>query len=422
MKTSSLYSFLIIICLSITLYSCGDTCTEIGEFVRYEPVFIDQETYERDVSLEEAREVVNPGVIARYGDYLFINEYNAGIHIINNKNPEAPTIEGFLQINNNKHFAIKDGIVLANRYGDLVAVDIKNTNSAKEVSRITNVFPDEAQSTDEGIISHYIRTSEREKRSCDDNFRGTWWEDNSDIFVSTEVINSDVMTNSERAIITNQGTSVSSSAARFTIAKNTLYVLNSNLLEIFNIHDAASPVRENSVDAGWGSETLFPLNDFLFVGANSGMTIFDLQNPTSPNRLSTFQHANACDPVVANEQNAFVTLRSGNACAGFTNQLEVINIENIRNPIRTATFNLRNPRGLTLMGNHLIVCDGEDGVVIFNIENEDNPFIVSRFSEEHANDVLPVSATVAVVSGENGIFELDLSDIEKPSLLSVITR
>ena len=193
-------------------------------------------------------------------------------------------------------------------------------------------------------------------------------------------------------------------------------------IEVFDISNATTPVRTNTIAVPWGVETLFPLNDYLFVGANNGMTIYDLSNPTNPSHLSSFEHADACDPVVANETNAYVTLRSGTQCQGFTNQLEVINISDVRNPYRTATHGLRNPRGLAVIGNHLLVCDGDDGVVVFNVANENNPQIVGRYATEHANDVLPLSSTIAVISGENGIYELDLSDMSNPKMLSVITR
>ncbi len=408
----------------LTIFSCADKCEELREFVRYEPVYIDQAEYERAVSLEAPQEVVNAGVIASYGNFLFINEYNEGIHIINNSDPENPINEGFISINNNKHFAIKDGRLLANRYHDLVAVDIRDANNIREINRVENVFPDESEITDQGIISHYNRTTQMETRPCEDPFRGDWWMVDDIVMMDASVFSGNIMSNVEVGLLQSVGTigtSTSSSTARFTIAKNHLYVLNSFTLEVFDLANPENPVRSNSVNVGGGVETLFPLNDYLFIGAQQGMSIYDLSNPNTPVYLSSFDHAFACDPVVANESNAYVTLRSGTPCQGFTNQLDVVNIEQIQSPFLVSSHNLTNPRGLTLVGQHLLVCDGDAGIAIFNIENEQNVNIVGNYRDGQANDILPISSKVVVVSGEAGIYQLDISDISSPKLLSFVS-
>ena len=81
---------------------------------------------------------------------------------------------------------MKDGIVLANRYNDLVAVDIRDVNNVRELQRTTDVFPDEAQVTPEGVISHYNKTADRERRTCEDPFFGNMWvTDGNGVFVGS---------------------------------------------------------------------------------------------------------------------------------------------------------------------------------------------------------------------------------------------
>lgn len=414
--------FCLLILAAFTFTAC-DKCTELRDFVRYEPVYIDQAEFNAPVSFETERDIEQPGVIATYGDYLFINEYNAGVHMINNANPASPVHVGFIAINNNKHFAIKDGILLANRYNSLVAVDIRTPNQVKEVRRIANVFPDEAETTANGIISHYVRTSERGTRDCSDDFAGTWWRgENEDIFVDVNSFSSDVMSTNERAALDGSGSSTSSSAARFTLSNDFLYVLNQTNLEIFDVSAAANVSRVNTSSVNWGAETLFPLNDFLFVGGRNGVDIYNLSVGSSPQFVSRFEHTTACDPVVADEKYAYVTLRSGTTCDGFTNQLDILNIENIQQPRLIASRQLSNPRGLTIMNDMLVICDGSDGVVVFDVSDREAPTEVGRFTQEQANDVLPVAENLVVVSGSNSVFTLDVSDPASPSLVTFIKR
>lgn len=420
-RISILLSLLAFVAMTFT--SC-DNCTELRDFVRYEPVYIDEAEFQAPVSFQATRDIEHPGVIATYGSYLFINEYNAGVHMIDNADPTAPVHMGFIAINNNKHFAIKDGILLANRYNSLVAVDIRTPNQVKELRRIENVFPDEAIQTPQGIISHYNRTSERATKDCNDGFVGNWWMgQNEDIFVASDSWSGATMSTTERAFITNQGNSTGSSAARFTLADDHLYVLNGNDLEAFDVSRPSAQVDHvSTTQVGWGAETLYPLNDYLFVGGRSGVEIYDLRRAENPSMLSRFDHANACDPVVADEQFAYVTLRSGTACEGFSNQLDILNIEDIRNPRLVTSHQLTNPRGLTILDNTLIVCDGSDGVVLFNVEDREQPQEIGRFIQEHANDVLPVAENFVVVSGANSVFTLNISDPTSPTLETFIKR
>ena len=420
MTTNRTNLFLLAGFMFITLFSCGDKCEELREFIRYEPVFVTDAEYRQPVGFESPREIEAAGVIASYGEYLFVNEYNHGIHMINNTDPANPVNEGFISINNNKHFAIQNGILLANRYHDLVSVDIRNVSNVQELQRITNVFPDESTVTDEGIISHYASTSEIETRSCEDPFFGNWWMDGDIMLVESGTFNAPVMSNSAAFGIQN-GTSVSSSTARFTIANNSLFVLSGITLGIFDLANPSFPERKNTVNVGVGSETLFPLSEYLFIGANAGMSIYDISNPNSPQFVSNFEHSFACDPVVANENNAFVTLRSGNNCQGFNNEMDVINIENIFAPNLVSAHNLSNPRGLTLVGNHLFVCDDKAGVVVFDISNEKDVNQIGAFRGKQANDILPVSATTVVVSGDDGIYEQNISEPTNPTLLSIVS-
>ena len=46
------------------------------------------------------------------------------------------------------------------------------------------------------------------------------------------------------------------------------------------------------------------------------MQIYDNSQPEIPLTSSSFFHATSCDPVVANDSMAYVTLRTGNTCQG----------------------------------------------------------------------------------------------------------
>jgi hypothetical protein len=157
------------------------------------------------------------------------------------------------------------------------------------------------------------------------------------------------------------GTSVGSSMAVFAIVNDFLYTVDQSRLNTFSIKDLLHPKIENSQEVNWNVETIFPFKDKLFVGSMTGMFMYSIQDPAKPSLLGQFNHARVCDPVVADDKYAYVTLRNGSTCGGFTNQLDVINIENINSPVLVRSFEFTNPHGLSKDGNVLFVCDGNAG-------------------------------------------------------------
>lgn len=172
---------------------------------------------------------------------------------------------------------------------------------------------------------------------------------------------------------------------------------------------------------GWGIETIFPYKDKLFIGAQNGMHIYDNAVPTEPVYLSSFMHVTTCDPVVVDDQYAYVTLRSGNACNGFTNQLDVINIENLNNPFLVATHQMQNPHGLGLDGSTLFISEGEFGLKVFDASEPDkiDENLIKFFQDMHGYDVIPNDGVLMLI-GDDGLYQYDYRDLENITLLSII--
>jgi hypothetical protein len=106
----------------------------------YRPVYASYEEI-RNVRTLSAQALVHPGKIYVKGSFLFINDINQGIHIINNQNPAAPQPISFISIPGNVDMAVKDNILYADNATDMVALDISNPSDVKLVKRIMNTFP-----------------------------------------------------------------------------------------------------------------------------------------------------------------------------------------------------------------------------------------------------------------------------------------
>jgi hypothetical protein len=115
-----------------------------------------------------------------------------------------------------------------------------------------------------------------------------------------------------------------------------------------------------------------------------------------------------------------VTLRSGTACQGFNNQLEVLHLNNITNPSLLKVYSLTNPHGLSKDGNMLFICDGADGLKIYNATNVLDLKLVKQISGMETYDVIAYNS-IALVVARDGLYQYDYSNPSDIRLLSKIS-
>jgi hypothetical protein len=193
------------------------------------------------------------------------------------------------------------------------------------------------------------------------------------------------------------------SMAAFAVKGDYLYTVGTSTLSAYSIADASNPTKASEQTIGWNIETIVAYERYLFIGTQTGVQIFGLQNASSPNYISGFSHATACDPVIVNEDIAYVTLREGTTCANAFNQLDILNVENISNPTLIRTYPMTRPHGLGIDGNILVICEAENGVRIYNAADPNNIIAITTISSLHVKDVIMYNG-VALFIGDNGIF------------------
>ena len=134
------------------------------------------------------------------------------------------------------------------------------------------------------------------------------------------------------------------STARFSIINNFLYTVGYSNLTAFDISKPYLPAYASTVTVDWHVETIYPLKNNLFVGTNNGMYMYDVQHsPSNPSLIGSFTHVRACDPVIADDDYAYVTLNDSSACLGFQNVLQVIDIKDMSKPFELKSYQLSTP-------------------------------------------------------------------------------
>jgi hypothetical protein len=421
MKTQLKFLGLFLMSLFLLPGCLDDKCQEEVTYYNAHPVYKTLEEIRVGIENEAPRELEKPGKIYFYEDFVLINEQYQGLHIIDNSSPENPQNLGFLNIPGNIDMAVQNGILYANNYIDLLAIDISDPLDAKLESRTEYMFPPiwEEEATGR-LLTHYEYEKVVEIRDCEDPLI----RDGQVLFDNNF---NPMLSNAEFALAADQSsnsTGTGGSMARFTITANHLYTIDQSNMKVFSLQNALEPDLANEVLIGWGIETIFPYEDKLFIGSNSGMFIYDNSNPTNPTELSRLAHATACDPVFVKDNYAYVTLRGGSICQNFNNQLDLVDITDIRNPVLEKTFKMSNPHGLSISDNTLFICEGDYGLRAFDIED---PLKLNRNELDYIHDihaydviVIPNKKDVAMVIGEDGFFQYDFTDPKKLKLLSTI--
>ncbi|HET9826539.1 MAG TPA: hypothetical protein VFP87_14465, partial [Chitinophagaceae bacterium] len=106
------------------------------------PVYKEKNEVYANIKSNPPSEIQFPGKIFIYGHYIFLNEINKGVHIIDNSDPSDPVAKAFIDIPGNLDIAVKGNTLYADLYTDLVVVDISNPEHTKFIKYIPNVFPE----------------------------------------------------------------------------------------------------------------------------------------------------------------------------------------------------------------------------------------------------------------------------------------
>lgn len=399
MKTKLLLTLTI---LFFTLQSCDNKDDYVLVNVA-KPMFMTKEALRSSVEITHPQPIVKSGKIYAYKNLILVNDLAKGIHIIDNEDPHNPNKVAFIKLIANNDMEIKGDFLYADSFTDLVVFDISDIHNIKKVSRLKDVFPVfipfpsmdnlvvEYGENTEGVIVNWDISQELRRIE--------------DINYNSELTDGGIRFTASADATTGQGGSL----ARFKIVNEYLYAVDSHNINIFNIENLGSPQQLNYISAGFDIETIFNRGSYLFLGSMRGMYIYDIESPVSPQFISEFQHGTACDPVVVDDDYAYITLRAGNRCGALDSSLQIVDITNIYKPTLAKSYEMDNPYGLGVNGNLLFICDGNSGLKVYDKTNIDNLQLINHFRDINTYDVIPMENHLLMI-GEKVLYQYTYTD------------
>jgi hypothetical protein len=410
-KTTRLIAIILAV-LPIGYSACiKDKCKNTHTYTWYEPVYKSKAEVRANIKTNAPQNLKNTGKLCVYGNYIFLNEVDKGIHIIDNSNSSHPRNIAFIDIPGNIDIAVKDNMLYADLYSDLVTIDVSNPANVSVKKIIDGVFPERLYGYNfypdpNKVIVDWIRHDSTVTESCDQSMpppiiRG------GPVFFATAGVNSQSVS----------PVGLGGSMARFTIVNNYMYAVDRHTLHILSVSNAADPLLAADMSAGWDIETIYPFKNKLFICSMVGMFIYDISNPASPVSQGSFVHARACDPVIADDNYAYVTLQKGTRCGPSNNELDIVNVQNLQSPTLVKTYSMEGPRGLSRDNNLLFVCDGPGGLKVYDASNPQNLQLLKRISGMETFDVITYN-NKAIVVANDGLYQYAYSNTGNVYLLS----
>jgi len=387
--------------LLLSLPGCDKNGAKL--YTIYEPIYTSRATALAAINGNPAQGIDTAGKIYIKGSYIFVNDVNKGIHVIDNRDPAHPVQAAFISIPGNQDIAIKGNTLYADMYDALLAIDISDLRHVKITSQLKDLFimrkyVQGYQVSDDSVITGWTKKVTKEPPfyyrcpSCDIQVPVTF--------------------------SSSASPGVAGSMAKMILLNDRLFTLSeSHSLQIINLENAAQPVLSNRITAGFDLETIYPFQNKLFLGSSTGVYIYDISNPDAPVANGTFWHGRACDPVIEDGDYAYVTLHAGTFCGGASNELDVVNVKDLNNPVLIKTYPMTKPMGLSKDGNFLFVCDA-DGVHVLNAVNPYTLQELTVLATGSAYDVI-ASNKLLLVSSDKGIFQYNYGNAGMP-LLSVL--
>ena len=435
MKTN--FRIFTLVLLTAVMVSCRDQFTEV--FTANSPIYMSYDELRAAVKPAAPRDLENPGKIYFKDDYIFVVEEMKGFHLIDVSNPASPQKKAFMQIPGCVDIAVKENILYADSYVDMVAIDVSDINNMKEIKRVKDVFPYTVPpagneyrlaEVDKGkgvVIDWEVKKVRQEMeyqyypvypifyRGYAEKLDGAYYTASAGISNSSGVGGS-------------SGTSfgVGGSMARFGLYKEYLYTVDNRNLYMFDVKVPSAPSSIGKQNVGWQVETMFIYGDYMFFGTTTGMLIYDLKIPTYPEYIAQFWHATSCDPVVISDGYAYITLRSGRTCtgnaSGTLNRLDVVKLSaDYKNNNLVMSYPMHEPAGLGIDGDILFLCDGDAGLKVFNVSDKRKIDVnqIATFPGIQTYDVIPVNNYLFMV-GDDGFYLYDYSNLQNIKQIGLI--
>ena len=155
------------------------------------------------------------------------------------------------------------------------------------------------------------------------------------------------------------------------------------------------------------------------MGTPTGLVIYSVEDPLKPTYCSGIWHVYGCDPVVVEDDLAYVTIHSGNFCGQDNNELFIIDVSDVYHPRQLVSYTMKSPKGLGIDNETLFLCD--EGLKVYKL-GEPQTLMSNRLIHHQGMDgydVIPYNNVLMMIA-DKGLYQYDYSNLNNIKELSFL--
>jgi len=118
------------------------------------PIYSSSENWDV-ISAKEPQPINNLGKIYYKFPYIFVNERNKGIHILDNTTPENPLPLKFIEVPGSEDIAIKGNYLYVDNITDLVTIDISDLENIAVTNRVKDLYNESRKVYPDGYSGYF---------------------------------------------------------------------------------------------------------------------------------------------------------------------------------------------------------------------------------------------------------------------------
>ncbi len=196
-----------------------------------------------------------------------------------------------------------------------------------------------------------------------------------------------------------------------------VYLASSQNLIIVDVNDPSNPSEVGHYQINGIANTVEAGSNYAYLGASTGLYIFDVVNPVSPILLAAYGEGKEVRDIVLNGDLLYV---------GFPDRgVQVIDISNPAVPDLIATIpDTGGVQGVYIGDKYIFAACHQRGIKIANVENIYNPQIVGSYLDNDGGEALAVwgKGNILFVADNFNIEVLNIEDPVRPVEIGTYSR
>ena len=164
-------------------------------------------------------------------------------------------------------------------------------------------------------------------------------------------------------------------------------------VQIIDVSDPENPSLYSNFNTQGNAQSVTANGSFAYITVGSELQVVDISNISHPVLAGKYDTGNGCNDVEV--RNAYAYIADGTA------GLTIVNIDNPTSPDLVSTYDMNTTGesiGVTVCGHYVLLADASEGLKIINVSDPKNPFLAGEYDTDGSAHNVSVCGSYAYVA------------------------